>query len=123
MSIMKTIWNAIRNHIRRPDPKPTESGAPGTTAGTQASESGLTLAQEVDAFLTAKAQAKLPEKLDWKHSIVDLMKVLDLDSSFAARKELAADLKYRGTIEDSAVMNNWLHAQVMQGVMEDEFKD
>ena len=54
------------------------------------------------------------EKLDWRHSIVDLMKVLDLDSSFSARKELAQELQYSGNLNDSATMNVWLQKQVMQ---------
>jgi hypothetical protein len=58
--------------------------------------------------------AKNKEKLDWKHSIVDLMKLLNLDSSLKARQELAKELKYTGDMNDSAKMNIWLHAQVMQ---------
>jgi hypothetical protein len=56
---------------------------------------------------------KKKEKLDWRRSIVDLMKVLDLDSSFAARKQLAQELHYTGDTGDSAAMNIWLHKQVM----------
>jgi hypothetical protein len=58
--------------------------------------------------------AKNKEKLDWKRSIVDLMKLLGLDSSLKARQELAKELKYTGDMNDSAKMNIWLHAQVMQ---------
>jgi len=57
--------------------------------------------------------AKNPERLDWKHSIVDLMKLVGMDSSLAARKELAADLHYTGDQNDSATMNIWLHKQVL----------
>ena len=53
------------------------------------------------------------EKLEWRTSIVDLMKALDIDSSFAARKELAKELGYTGDSNDSASMNIWLHKQVM----------
>jgi len=53
------------------------------------------------------------EKLDWRSSIVDLMKLLDLDSSLSARKELAKELNYTGDMNDSARMNVWLHKQVM----------
>ena len=53
------------------------------------------------------------QKLDWRKSIVDLMKLLDLDSSLDARKELAKELSYTGDIYDSATMNVWLHKQVM----------
>jgi hypothetical protein len=53
------------------------------------------------------------EKLAWRTSIVDLMKALDIDSSFSARKELAKELGYTGDSNDSASMNIWLHKQVM----------
>jgi len=53
------------------------------------------------------------QKLHWRTSIVDLMKLLDLDSSLAARKELAKELGYTGDSNDSASMNIWLHKQVM----------
>ena len=53
------------------------------------------------------------EKLEWRTSIVDLMKALDIDSSLAARKDLARELGYSGDTNDSATMNVWLHKQVM----------
>ena len=53
------------------------------------------------------------EKLEWRTSIVDLMKALDIDSSFSARKELAKELGYTGDSNDFASMNIWLHKQVM----------
>jgi hypothetical protein len=56
---------------------------------------------------------KNPETLDWRVSIVDLLKVLGLDSSLAARKDLAAELKYDGDTHDSAKMNIWLHEKVI----------
>ena len=68
---------------------------------------------DVEKILDAMA-AKNPEKLDWKHSIVDLMKLVGMDSSLTARKELAADLKYTGDTGDTATMNMWLHKEVMK---------
>jgi hypothetical protein len=68
---------------------------------------------DVEAVMNNLA-AKNPEKLDWRRSIVDLMKLLNLDSSFSARKELAKELGYTGDSNDSATMNVWLHKQVMQ---------
>jgi hypothetical protein len=62
--------------------------------------------------------AKKGQKLDWRKSIVDLMKLLDLDSSLSARKELAQELGYTGDMKDSARMNVWLHKQVMQKLAE-----
>jgi len=72
---------------------------------------------DVEAVLT-KLSASNSQKLDWRKSIVDLMKLLDLDSSLAARKELAHELKYTGDTNDSASMNIWLHKQVMQKLAE-----
>jgi Domain of unknown function (DUF3597) len=60
-----------------------------------------------------RAVAAKKEKLEWRTSIVDLMKALDIDSSLTARKELAKELGYTGDSNDSASMNIWLHKQVM----------
>jgi hypothetical protein len=62
--------------------------------------------------------AKKGENLNYKQSIVDLMKLLDLDSSLTARKQLADELHYTGDKEDSATMNVWLHKQVVQKLAE-----
>ena len=68
---------------------------------------------DVEAVLNGMA-ANHGEKLDWKHSIVDLMKLVGIDSSLANRKELAQELKYTGDMNDSAKMNVWLHKEVMK---------
>jgi hypothetical protein len=74
-----------------------------------------TQAQTVDVEqVLSEMAAKNPQKLNWRTSIVDLMKLLDLDSSLAERKELAQELGYKGDMNDSATMNIWLHKQVMQ---------
>ena len=62
--------------------------------------------------------AKNPEKLDWKRSIVDLMKLVGMDSSLSARKELATELHYTGDMNDSASMNIWLHKEVLKKLAE-----
>jgi Domain of unknown function (DUF3597) len=62
--------------------------------------------------------AKNSEKLDWKRSIVDLMKLVGMDSSLSARKELAAELHYTGDTNDSATMNIWLHKEVLKKLAE-----
>ena len=67
---------------------------------------------DIAAILDGLA-AKNPEKLDWKKSIVDLMKLVGMDSSFKARKQLAQELNYTGDPNDSASMNIWLHKQVL----------
>jgi len=72
---------------------------------------------DVAAVLT-KLGEQNKEDLDWRRSIVDLMKLLNLDSSLAARKQLAQELRYSGDMNDSASMNIWLHKQVMQKLAE-----
>ena len=72
---------------------------------------------DVAAVLTDMA-AQQPQKLDWRHSIVDLMKLLGLDSGLQARRELAQELGYTGDTADSAAMNMWLHKQVMRKLAE-----
>ena len=67
---------------------------------------------DVTKMLDDKA-GRAGQRLDWRRSIVDLMKLLDLDSSLTARKELARELNYTGDTNDSAAMNIWLHKQVM----------
>lgn len=68
---------------------------------------------DVESILEAAVAAK-GQKLDWRHSIVDMMKALDLDSSLANRKELAKELNYTGDTNDSATMNIWLHKALMK---------
>lgn len=70
---------------------------------------------EVESCLAALA-AKSDQKLDWQHSVVDLLKLLGLDSSLAARKELAVELGYDGPLDGSAEMNMRLHGLVMEAV-------
>jgi len=74
-------------------------------------------AVDLVALMESKAAAA-GQKLNWRTSIVDLMKLLNLDSSLAARKELATELGYTGDMNDSASMNIWLHKQVMKKVAE-----
>jgi hypothetical protein len=62
--------------------------------------------------------AKNPEKLEWRKSIVDLMKLVGIDSSLSARKQLAVELHYSGDEKDSATMNVWLHKQVIMKIAE-----
>ncbi|MHA6641809.1 DUF3597 domain-containing protein [Mesorhizobium sp. A623] len=72
---------------------------------------------DVSAILDQAVKAT-GQKLNWKTSIVDLMKALDLDSSLSARKELAKELNYAGDTGDSAKMNAWLHKALMQNLAE-----
>lgn len=87
---------------------PNAPNAPGKAGATA-------VATPVDVGATLdKMAAANREKLDWQHSIVDLMKLVGMDSSITARKALAADLKYTGDTNDSATMNIWLHKEVMK---------
>jgi hypothetical protein len=111
MSIFGSIMSAIFGTA-----KAAEGGAApaGPAASTTPVPAGATPLSDVDVAKTMDAlAAKSKEKLDWKKSIVDLMKLLNLDSSLGARKELAKELGYTGDTNDSATMNMWLHKQVM----------
>jgi hypothetical protein len=92
---------------------PTSSPAAAPSGGASSSAPAAP-AQSVDvAPILDKAVKAKGEKLEWRTSIVDLMKALDIDSSLTARKELAKELGYTGDTSDSASMNIWLHKQVM----------
>ncbi|RAI60387.1 DUF3597 domain-containing protein [Roseicella frigidaeris] len=122
MSVFGNILSKIFGHSQaaaQPGSGASPSGAAPATPGAPdgaAGASGQTPSiSDVDvAALLDGLAAKAPQKLDWKHSIVDLMKLLGLDSSLEARKELAQELHYDGSTSDSAAMNIWLHRQVMQ---------
>ena len=104
MSIFGKIMSAIFGS------KATAAGGGAAAGGSATAPAG----QTVDvAPILDKAVAAKKEKLEWRTSIVDLMKALDIDSSFTARKELAKELGYTGDSNDSASMNIWLHKQVM----------
>jgi hypothetical protein len=90
---------------------PAQGGAP--AAAPAAPAAAPMAAVDVEAVLNDMA-AKNPQKLNWRTSIVDLMKLLDIDSSLQARKDLAKELNYTGDTGDSASMNIWLHKQVMK---------
>jgi hypothetical protein len=116
MSVFGKIMSAIFGHASA-----APASSPATPAPSAAAASAPTAAPaapiDVAAILT-KLAASSKEKLDWQKSIVDLMKLLNLDSSLAARKELADELHYTGDKNDSATMNIWLHKKVMQKLAE-----
>jgi hypothetical protein len=98
-----------------PPPRPQPS-AEGPVGATPPAAPG---AREVDiAAVLDKLAADTKQKLNWRTSIVDLMKLLKLDSSPSARKKLAQELSYTGDTGDSAAMNVWLHKQVMRKLSE-----
>lgn len=96
---------------------PVAHGGPASTPNAPAATAAPAGPVDVEAILD-KMAASHHEKLDWKHSIVDLMKLVGIDSSLAARKDLAADLHYTGDANDSAKMNVWLHKEVMRKLAE-----
>lgn len=141
MSILGSIFSRILGRDRqqqqpqsapqaRPAPAPQAQPAPARPtapqAGAQATVSaGAPAGQapqqpqqqpvDVEAVLTQKEREK-DQDLNWRTSIVDLMKLLDIDSSLQNRKELADELGYTGDKSDSAAMNIWLHRQVMNAL-------
>jgi hypothetical protein len=121
MSIFGTIMSAIFGHANAAPASPSSAPAPSPTstsaAPTSSAPAGSSSSVDVGAILT-KLASQNKEKLDWQHSIVDLMKLLNLDSSLAARKTLATELHYTGNENDTATMNVWLIKQVMQKLAE-----
>ncbi len=87
------------------------SPAPAQSAPPQAQS--VEIAPILDAAVKSSGQ-----KLDWKHSIVDLMKALGMDASLAERKELADELGYTGEKDGSAAMNTWLHKALLKKLSE-----
>jgi hypothetical protein len=127
MSIFGSIMSAIFGHggqnaTASPTTSPSSPVSKSTSAAapapaTQAQPSSAMSSVDVETVLTRLAAQK-KEKLDWRHSIIDLMKLLDLDSGLSARKRLALELHYLGDMNDSASMNIWLHKQVMTKLAE-----
>ncbi len=98
---------------------PPAGGAPTAAVAPAAASAPGAAPQTVDAKAVLEGlSAKNPQKLDWQHSIVDMMKLLGLDSSLSNRKELAQELHYTGDTDDSASMNVWLHGEVMKKLAE-----
>lgn len=126
MSLFNTLMSKIFGHASSSGQ--TASAAPAANAPSSAPTAGATSTsaavatapmQQVDVAATLNGlAAKNAEKLDWKHSIVDLMKLVGMDSSLTARKEMAADLHYTGDTSDSAAMNIWLHKEVLKKLSE-----
>lgn len=105
-----------------------QGGAQQPQAGVQQPQAAAMPQVDVEQVLN-NMQKQSGQQLNWRTSIVDLLKLLGLDSSLQARKELAAELHYSGDTSDSAAMNIWLHRQVMNklaangGKVPDDLKD
>ena len=134
MGIFSSIAEAIFGHSKRTPAGTGSSAATGTSAkpgapsasspGSVAS-TGSTAAGAAKPMTTAEVEAMIAtraagqrEQYNWRQSIVDLMKLLNLDSSLNARKQLAQELGYTGALDGSAEMNVWLHRQVMTKLAE-----
>ena len=112
MSLLGSIVSKILHPFGGGDAQAKPADAPASTGGAVAAGS-----VDVEQVLNGMA-AKNGQTLNWRTSIVDLMKLLDLDSSLTARKQLADELHYTGDKEDSASMNVWLHKQVIKKLEE-----
>lgn len=111
MSIFGKIMGAIFGS--HPASAAPAGSAPSGTVPAGAAPGASAPVVDVASIVDAAVAAHKGEKLEWRTSIVDLMKALDIDSSLAARKDLAKELGYSGDTNDSASMNVWLHKQVM----------
>ena len=110
--------DVVADVLKSATPAPA-APAPVAAAASAAAAAAKTPMAAVDVAAVMDAIAEdSDEDLDWRKSIVDLMKLLDIDSSLTARRELATELKYSGDMKDSAGMNVWLHKQVMTKLAE-----
>lgn len=116
--IKSAIWGEAKAAEASPTATTTAGAAPAPsapTATTPAASAPASTTSAVDiASILDAAVKKSGQKLDWKHSIVDLMKALGMDASFAERKELAQELGYTGDAGDSAKMNIFLHKALLK---------
>jgi 3-oxoacyl-ACP reductase-like protein len=128
MSVFGAIKDAIFGHKDAPGtPTPTATPAPTATAAPHAAPAAAAPApaaapkpaptrEAIEAVLEDRAKAR-GETLNYKSSIVDLMKALGMDSSLDNRKKLATELGYTGDQNDSATMNVWLHEKTMERLL------
>jgi hypothetical protein len=131
MSVFGSIVSAIFGskhaaNVTAPSSSSAPSPSGGQTAAASRASAGTPTAAaaaqpisraDVEAILQ-KLAADVKEDLDWRRSIVDLMKLLKLDSGLGARKQLAQELGYSGALDGSGEMNVWLHKQVMTKLAE-----
>jgi 3-oxoacyl-ACP reductase-like protein len=123
MNILGSLMGKILGHSARESEakvnaaRPAAPAAPAPTSAPAATATAAPPVVDVETVLETMA-AGTKQTLDWRHSIVDLMKLVGIDSSLANRKALAQELGYTGDMNDSATMNVWLHKQVMQKLSE-----
>ena len=115
MGLFNNIMSKIFGHAEASGPKTVSSVGGPDVAGSV----GTQTIEQVDvAVILNGLAAKTPERLDWKGSIVDLMKLVGMDSSLPARRQLATELHYSGDQSDTAAMNIWLHKEVLRKLSE-----
>ena len=117
MSIFDSIHDAVAQaaaaQAQQPAAQPQDASA-GVLAGLDALNAAVSETFDVEQVLEGLSRQKGNPNLNWRTSIVDLMKLLDLDSSLANRSQLADELGYTGQKNGSAEMNIWLHRRVME---------
>jgi hypothetical protein len=121
MSLFTTILEklGIGPHAAAPSADPSTAPPDASSAPTASIDSPTAAISEVDVAAKLEAlAANHSEKLNWRTSIVDLLKLLDIDSSLTARKALASELLYAGSTDDTAQMNIWLHSAVLKKLSE-----
>lgn len=120
MGIFSAIKDAIFGHAKAATPPPPPPPpAPGAVAAPAPPPPPPAPMSDVD--IAAALEAMKAEKgvdLNWRTSIVDLMKLVGMDSSLHEREELAKELGYTGELNGSAEMNIWLHKAVMKKLAE-----
>ena len=114
MSIFSRIKDAIFGHKPQAQTAPTAQPAGHTTTAPTATQAPTSLQVDVEEVLLQISRDKGNPDLNYKASIVDLLKLLGIDSSLENRKELATELGYQGPKDGSAEMNIWLHKEVMR---------
>ena len=122
MNILGSLMGKILGHSARESEAKVNAARPATPAPPAAAPAASTATAappvvNVETVLETMA-AGTKQTLDWRHSIVDLMKLVGIDSSLANRKALAQELGYTGDMNDSATMNVWLHKQVLRKLSE-----
>jgi hypothetical protein len=118
MSIFGSIVNAIFGTAKAASEAVASTVSAATAAVAGGGKPTPMSREQVEAMIQKIADDTGRTNYNWKQSIVDLMKLLDLDSSLNARKQLAQELGYTGELNGSAEMNVWLHKQVMTKLME-----
>ena len=115
MGLFNNIMSKIFGNAETSAPKTASTFGGPDVAGSV----GTQTLEQVDVVANLeRLAAKNPESLNWRESIVDLMKLVGIDSSLTARKQLATELHYSGDQNDTAPMNIWLHKAVLKKLAE-----